>query len=254
MEISPEHPRYRSLITRERLSTAVEEGVVTPTGMISHGRGEAFDYLLGEKSTVEAEQAERVAAAYLLRARNPILCVNGNVAALVGQEIVTLAEIIPAQIEVNLFHRSPERMEKVISHMEKCGAKQVLGRHPDAQIVGISSTRSQCSKEGIFDSDVILVPIEDGDRAQALVNMGKTVIAIDLNPLSRTSRSATVSIVDEALRAIANITQYVKIMKGNEKLISNTIKHFSNEDNLKATVVRICQSLMAGFDESKEKI
>lgn len=253
MDIPPEHPRYRSLMTRERLSSAVEDGIVTPTGMISHGRGEAFDYLLGERSTEEAEGAERVAAAHLLRAANPILCVNGNVAALVGQEIVTLAEIIPARIEVNLFHRSPERMEKVIRHMERCGAERVLGRHPDAQIAGISSDRAQCSREGIYDSDVILVPIEDGDRAQALVEMGKTVIAIDLNPLSRTSHSATVSIVDEALRAIENIIEYVKEMRGNEELITLTIKQFSNEDNLKATVLGICQSLLADFVESKEE-
>lgn len=240
-------------MTRERLSSAVEEGIVTPTGMISHGRGEAFDYLLGERSTPEAERAERVAAAYLLHARTPILCVNGNVAALVGEEIVTLSGTIPSPIEVNLFHRTPERMEKVIRHMEKCGAKQVLGRNPDAQITGISSDRAQCTKEGIFDSDVILVPIEDGDRAQALVNMGKTVIAIDLNPLSRTSRSATVSIVDEAVRAVENITKYVKEMKGNEELILNTIKQFSNEDNLKSTVDRICRTLTANFSESKEE-
>ena len=33
----------------------------------------------------------------------------------------------------------------------------------------------------------ILVPLEDGDRCEALVNMGKTVVVIDLNPLSRSA-------------------------------------------------------------------
>ena len=61
--------------------------------------------------------------------------------------------------------------------------------------------------KGIFSADVVLVPLEDGDRCQALVNMGKTVIAIDLNPLSRTARSATITIVDELTRALPHITQ-----------------------------------------------
>lgn len=56
--------------------------------------------------------------------------------------------------------------------------------------------------DGIFSSDVVIVPIEDGDRAEALASMGKVVISIDLNPLSRTSRMATVSISDDINRAL----------------------------------------------------
>lgn len=243
MDISPDHPRYQSLLTRERISNAVQSGIVTPTGMISHGRGEAFDYLLGEKTVIEAERAERVAAAYLLKATNPVICVNGNAAALAGKELVQLSEAVPAKMEVNLFHRNPERMEKVISFMESFGAKEVLGRRPDAVIEGIASERALCTKEGIFDSDVILVPIEDGDRAQALVAMGKTVIAIDLNPLSRTSKSATVSIVDEAVRALSNIIHHVEEMKDNDSIIEETIRGFNNDDNLRGVRERICRSL-----------
>ena len=44
------HPRYKSLMVREHLADMVEQGLVTPTGLISHGRGEAFDYLMGEKT------------------------------------------------------------------------------------------------------------------------------------------------------------------------------------------------------------
>ena len=68
-------------MTRERLAEMVQRGLVTPTGLISHGRGEAFDYLMGERSTDAALQAEKAAAAYLLSADNPVICVNGNAAA-----------------------------------------------------------------------------------------------------------------------------------------------------------------------------
>ena len=47
---------------------------------------------------------------------------------------------------------------------------------------------------------MILVPLEDGDRCEALIAMGKTVCVIDLNPLSRTAKMATITIVDELTR------------------------------------------------------
>ena len=128
MQIPESHPRYKSLMTRERLAEMVQRGLVTPTGLISHGRGEAFDYLMGERSTDAALQAEKAAAAYLLSADNPVICVNGNAAALDPEGIIALASKIPARIEVNLFHRTPERMEGLISYLESKGAEEVLGR------------------------------------------------------------------------------------------------------------------------------
>jgi 4-phosphopantoate--beta-alanine ligase len=78
---------------------------------------------------------------------------------------------------------------------------EILGDEEDGRIEGLEGPRSICSSNGIESSDVILVPLEDGDRCEALVSLGKKVIAIDLNPLSRTARAATVTIVDEVLRA-----------------------------------------------------
>ena len=46
------------------------------------------------------------AAAALLTAKHPVISVNGNTAALVAKEIVRLADIVGARIEVNLFYRS----------------------------------------------------------------------------------------------------------------------------------------------------
>ena len=221
----------------------VGKGLVTQTGLISHGRGEAFDYLMGEKSLEPALRAERAAAAYLLRAKNPIVCVNGNAAALDPKNLIALAEEIPAKIEVNIFYRTEERMRLLIEYMEKNGADEVLGRDPDARIPGLSSDRALCTRAGIYDSDVILVPIEDGDRAKALADMGKIVISIDLNPLSRTSRTASVSISDEMTRALENIIAAVKEMKGRPDEIEETIRSFSNESNRKEIVEEICSFL-----------
>lgn len=239
-------------MTRERLSEMVQRGLVTPTGLISHGRGEAYDYLMGERSTDAALDAERAAAAYLLSAKNPVLCVNGNAAALDPEGIIRLAEAVPARIEVNLFHRTPERMEGLISYLESQGAKDVLGREPDSRIPGLEHDRALCTSEGIFSSDVILVPIEDGDRAEALVSMGKKVISIDLNPLSRTSKAATVPVCDEMSRAMANILRFVDEMRGDDEAILKTLDAFSNSENRRRTVECICDSLMRGLDEGDD--
>jgi 4-phosphopantoate--beta-alanine ligase len=234
-------------MVRERLSEMVDKGLVTRTGLISHGRGEAFDYMMGEKSLAPSLRAEKAAAAHLLNAKNPVICVNGNAAALDPENLIGLAKEVPAKIEVNIFHRTAERMELLISYMEENGAENVLGRDPDARIPGLSSDRALCTKAGIYDSDVILVPIEDGDRAKALADMGKVVISIDLNPLSRTSKTATVSISDEMTRALENIIRYVKELKDKQDEIETAIRTFSNESNRKEVVEEICSSLLSEF-------
>ncbi len=251
MTVPKDHPRYRSLMTRERLADMVARGIVSPTGLISHGRGEAFDYLMGERSTVPALKAEKAAAAFLLSASNPIVCVNGNAAALGAKELIALAEEVGAKIEVNIFHRTEDRMDLIIGYMESEGAEEVLGRRPDARIPGLTSDRALCTREGIFDSDVILVPIEDGDRAEALAAMGKTVISIDLNPLSRTSKTATVSISDEMNRALENMRGFAAELKGQKSQIAEIKRDYDNRAVRRETVLSICGALMEEFKEGE---
>jgi 4-phosphopantoate--beta-alanine ligase len=203
---------------------------------------------MGERTTAAALNAERAAAAYMLEAKRPVVCVNGNAAALNAKGLIGAASATGSRIEVNIFHRTEERMAALIGYMRECGAKGVLGERPDARIPGLSSNRALCTSEGIFASDAILVPIEDGDRAEALVKMGKVVIAIDLNPLSRTSRMATVSIADEMSRALANMTAFAKELKNNKEERKDIISRFSNAENRKAAIEDICGHLMSATD------
>ena len=48
--LSKAHPRYESLVLRDKIVKASKEGYLADSAMIAHGRGEAFDYLLGEKN------------------------------------------------------------------------------------------------------------------------------------------------------------------------------------------------------------
>ena len=242
MSIPKDHPRYKSLMVREHLADMVEKGLVNPTGLISHGRGEAFDYLMGERTLDASLKAEKAAAAFLLKAKRPMVCVNGNAAALDAKRLIKLAETIPASLEINLFHRTEERVEKLIQYMESEGGKNVLGRNPDARIPGLNHDRALCTKT-LYDCDAIVVPIEDGDRAEALVKMGKVVISIDINPLSRTSRTATVPVSDEMSRALENIIDFVEELRGKDDEIDEIINTYSNTDNRKEVLHQIAEYL-----------
>ena len=209
----PSHPRYASLLMRHRLEVAAEKGMLAGSAMIAHGRGEAFDYLLGERTTTSALQATRQALATLQAAKKPVLSINGNVAALACDEMLRLANALSCAVEVNIFYRTPERMKAILDHMNErkhvLGLEvPVLGHAPDARIPGLEGPRAACHRDGILESDAILVPLEDGDRCQALVAMGKEVIVIDLNPLSRSAQQATITIVDELSRALGNMLDF----------------------------------------------
>lgn len=206
MRLSRRHPRYESLIVRAGLARAFREGLVVPEGLVAQGRGEAFDYFLGERTTASARRAERIAALWLWAAERPVVSVNGNVVALAAHEVARLARIHPRLgVEVNLFHRTPARARAVARTLRSAGVRRVLGVRPTARIRGLPSDRATVDREGIYQADVCLVPLEDGDRTAALRARGQRVISIDLNPLSRTSQTADLPIVDEVRRALRNI-------------------------------------------------
>src|SRR6056297_3029356 len=212
-EIPESHPRYESLLTRHRIEDGVEKGITSQQGLIAEGRGEAFDYLLGEETIPSADEAARAAAAQLLLADHPVLSVNGNVAALVPEAYVELADVVDADLEVNLFNRTEERMEAIAEHLREHGAEDVLGLEADGRIPGLDHERAKVDADGIGAADVVLVPLEDGDRAEALAAMDKREIVIDLNPLSRSAQSAAVPIIDNIIRAVPNMTDHARELR-----------------------------------------
>src|SRR5438046_8805668 len=143
MKIPKSHPRYDSLMRRETLVRAWKAGIVVPEGLIAHGRGEAFDYLFGERTIAPAFVAERAGAAWLLRAKRPVLSVNGNVAALSAREVVRLAGSIPARIEVNLVHRSEARVRRIQQLLARVGARHAYGESPGARSPGLEPQQAR---------------------------------------------------------------------------------------------------------------
>jgi len=114
---------------------------------------------------------------------------------------------------------------------------KILGGSPDGRIPNLEGPRAKCHSDGILSADTILVPLEDGDRCEALIAMGKTVCVIDLNPLSRTAQMATVTIVDELTRCVPILL---------ESLMQNSVKslEWNNEENLE----NVIQEILGNFN------
>ena len=252
-EVPKSHPRYASLMSRKKLTDAAAAGMLADSALIAHGRGEAFDYLLGEETCEPAKEAIFQTAGCLQNAEKCVISVNGNTVALAGSQLIALAALVKCPIEVNIYYRTPERMEALLLALQKHREEaaelypeivneisnvEILGGNPDGRIPNLDGPRANCHTDGILSADTILVPLEDGDRCEALVAMGKTVCVIDLNPLSRTAQTATVTIVDELTRCVPILLEILKEGKGelNEHNTSLHPDDWDNEKNLQDVV------------------
>jgi 4-phosphopantoate--beta-alanine ligase len=240
------HPRYHSLLFREKIIQGQGQKVVAPAGLIAHGRGEAFDYLLGEETLPFADKALQAGVLALLKAKHGVISVNGNVAALIPAEIVQLAELTGSLLEINLFYRTPGREEAIAEVLKAHGAKTILGvgEDADATIPELQSERRRVSSRGILEADVVFVPLEDGDRTEALVNMGKSVITVDLNPLSRTAQKSQITIVDNIVRCAQGMVDYALVARElDPKERQGLLEAYDNPGVISASLKHISQSL-----------
>jgi len=242
--VPEDHPRRDSLLTRHRIKEGVEKGITSKQGLVAQGRGEAFDYLFGETTIPSAEDAERAAVARMLLADHAVVSVNGNVAALCPREAVELTVATGADLEVNIFNRTRERLEAIVEHLRENGADEagieVKGLSADARIPDLSSERAKVDEDGIYAADVVLVPLEDGDRAEALEAIGKSEIVIDLNPLSRSAQVADVPVVDNVVRAFPKMTEIAhELNDASDEELRAIVENFDDEEALRDAERRI---------------
>lgn len=231
MKLPENHPRKKSLEIRHKLTDGFKRGLVAEAGLIAHGRGEAYDYLLGEKTCKHAETAISHAAAIIALAERPVISVNGNTSALVATDMIEL-EGKGLELEVNLFYYNKDRMNNIIQHLKQKGATQVFGQDRENQVPDLDSSRGQVD-DALYNADVILVMLEDGDRTEMMKKMGKKIINIDLNPMSRSAKMADITIVDNVVRALPLLSKKLDEMKNKPKeKLQDIIKSFNQEENL----------------------
>lgn len=236
------HPRAESLLVRERLIGGFAGGLVAREGLLAHGRGEAFDYLLGERTESFARRAVRAAAAAMLLASSPVISVNGNVAALCPREIADMAAACGAAVEVNLFYADDGRGERIAQVLEGAGMRNILGTDQSSRgiLPGIDSARRSVDRNGILAADLVVVPLEDGDRTDALKAAGKNVIALDLNPLSRTAQAADITIVDNVVRSAGLLAKSCRDMAGTDvHILEEIVGGYDNAATLSDAILHI---------------
>ena len=257
IEIPDDHPRKVSLDTREKIIEGHSIHIVATAGLLAHGRGEAFDYFIGEKTTDQAHSAIRAAAAAMLAAEHPVISVNGNICSLVPDDLVKLSEITKAPLEINLFYYRKEREDAILMALHNAGAKAILGTHdrPSSTIPELSSNRRKVDPDGIGSADVVLVPLEDGDRTEALSKIGKFVVTIDLNPISRTSIYSDITIVDNVTRALPLMVQYAREMSSlPREELKRILDGFDNTANIRSALNLMVEHLSSKASMSLEEL
>lgn len=253
MNVIPDsHPRAGSLRLRQRLVEGLHQGIVTESGLIAHGRGEALDYLLGERTHAFAREAAAAASAAITLASFPVVTVNGNVAALAGPQLARLAaNHLRIGFEVNLFHYTPERAQRIVAMFRELGLRRIIHfgeSNAPVPLPGTDSMRRFMHPEGVARADVVVVALEDGDRCGALVASGRKVVAIDLNPLSRTAQLAQVSIIDELTRAVDVIDEQLTRDRDTARdALEQRIAAYDNGAVLRQAV----DAIRSGFGEAR---
>ena len=111
-----------------------------------------------------------------------------------------------------------------------------MNKKSSTKLLGIDSARRIVDKDGIFSADVVLVPLEDGDRTIALKKSKKKIITFDLNPLSRTAETADITIVD-------NVTRAMKLLVIESKKKKSKSMKYNNKKNLKESILEIKKNL-----------
>ncbi|MFW9848990.1 MAG: phosphopantothenate/pantothenate synthetase [Candidatus Thorarchaeota archaeon] len=255
--IPEDHPRKVSLDTRERIIEGHDLQIVATAGLLAHGRGEAFDYFIGEETNEQAQSAIRAAVAAMLTAKHPVISVNGNVCSLVPDDLVQLSELTNAPLEINLFYYRKEREDAILRALHDAGASKVLGTHdrPSTTIPELSSNRRKVDPDGIGSADLVLVPLEDGDRTEALSKTGKFVVTIDLNPISRTAVYSDITIVDNIVRAMPLMVRYAREMASLSKdALQQIIDDFDNLANIHKSLNLMIENLSSKASQTIEEL
>ena len=144
---------------------------------------------------------------------------------------------MPRRQWISTIRTAEDREQAIKAELETHGADNVLGvgSRASATIPELQSERRRVDPEGIYSADTVFVPLEDGDRTEALVKMGKRVVTIDLNPMSRTAKAAHITIVDNIIRAMPAIVEAAHEIKGSRSL-RKIVDSFDNKKNLRESL------------------
>ncbi|HIH40756.1 MAG TPA: hypothetical protein HA221_04260, partial [Halobacteria archaeon] len=86
-EIPISHPRYRSIIVREKLVNAYNNNILNDEDLIDFGKEEAVDYFLGEKTTKMAYISYIISIMDMFLAKKPALILD-NISFILAEDTI----------------------------------------------------------------------------------------------------------------------------------------------------------------------
>mgnify|MGYP001079171664 CR=1 FL=1 len=140
------------------------------------------------------------------------------------------------------------RRQKPLEHSRQCTS---LSRRQFATLKSaiLSGTMiSDLRPDETFPADVTIKRVAPGGEpffCLVIRDLSETVIALDLNPLSRTARTATLTIVDELTRALPNITDACRNLTDAERteLLASLDNNYLLSEAIREMTMRLAHAL-----------
>ena len=143
-------------------------------------------------------------------------------------------EVVIDTFKVAAGLKSKVTATEALNELEKYEPGLILGidKEHSLMIDEISSLRRVVDERGIYSADVVFVPLEDGDRTIGLKKNNKKIITVDLNPMSRTSATADITIVDNIIRVFPLLEKEFLAINSKKQAIQ-ILDNYDNESILK---------------------
>lgn len=135
---------------------------------------------------------------------------------------------------------SAERESRIKEHLCSLGVAEVLLPSRQTVLPGIDSNRKFMNPNGLLAADTVIVALEDNDKCEALKSQGKFTIAVDLNPLCRTAKTADITIVDNLIRVFPLLTTKLNALSQSSHAdLDRILDNYSNGSILAAAELKI---------------
>lgn len=236
-EIPISHPRYRSIIVREKLVNAYNNNILNDEDLIDFGKEEAVDYFLGEKTTKMAYISYIISIMDMFLAKKPALILD-NISFILAEDTIRKSvkdaffvypSIDGREDRADNIH--PFFGDRLLIVINEKSFNEILLKRIGLPYFKYSST------EDIDDLGIDLLFYHKMDNRQldGLKNVKK--VYFGLNLFSNCYYCSDLVILDNINRFFTNIERlYFKLIKNDKERLNKLVVKFGNVDFLKEYV------------------
>lgn len=253
-EIPVSHPRYRSIIVREKLVRAYNDNLLKDEDLIDFGKEEAVDYFLGEKTTKIAYISYIIAIRDMFFAKKPALILDNISFILAGETLRKSTKdtfIMHSSTEGcnnNIENTHPFWGGKLLIGVNKKSFNEKLLRRLDIPYFEYSNT------EDILDKGIDVLYYHKIERQfKELDNVKK--IYFGLNLFSDCYYWSDLIILDNINRFFTNIEKlYFRLIKKDKERFNKLVERYSNIDFLKEYIKEMIANIRKMKNDNNDNI